>query len=105
MMQRVALKMKLHAGQTEEYKRRHDELWPEMKELLKSIGVEDYAIFLDEETNVLFASLKIENTELLDTLPQTETVKRWWAYMADIMDTNPDNSPVSIPLKEVFYLP
>ena len=105
MMQRVALKMKLHAGQTEEYKRRHDELWPEMKELLKSIGIVDYAIFLDEETNTLFASLKIANPELLDTLPQTETVKRWWAYMTDIMDTNPDNSPVSIPLKEVFYLP
>ena len=105
MMQRVALKMKLHAGQTKEYKRRHDELWPEMEALLKSIGIEDYAIFLDEETNILFASLKIENPALLDTLPQTETVKRWWAYMADIMDTNPDNSPISVPLKEVFYLP
>jgi L-rhamnose mutarotase len=105
MMQRIALKMKLHAGKTKEYKRRHDELWPEMKELLKSIGIDDYAIFLDEETNILFASLKIEYPELLDTLPQTEIMKRWWAYMADIMDTNPDNSPVSVPLKEVFYLP
>ena len=105
MMQRVALKMKLHPGKTEEYKHRHDELWPEMKDLLKSIGVEDYTIFLDEETNILFASLKIENPALLDTLPETPTIKRWWAYMADIMDANPDNSPVSTPLKEVFYLP
>lgn len=104
-MQRVALKMKLHDGQTDEYKRRHDELWPEMKELLKGIGIEDYAIFLDEETNILFASLKIENPALLDTLPQHPTIKRWWAYMADIMDANPDNSPVSSFLKEVFYLP
>ncbi|WP_337040772.1 L-rhamnose mutarotase [Emticicia sp. 17c] len=104
-MQRVALKMKLHAGQAEEYKRRHDELWPEMKALLKGIGVEDYAIFLDDETNILFASLKIDDTSLLDTLPEHPDVKRWWAYMADIMDTNADNSPVSIPLKEVFYLP
>ena len=105
MMQRVALKMKLHAGQAEEYKRRHDELWPEMKELLKGVGVEDYAIFLDEETNILFASLKIEDPALLDTLPQHPTTKRWWAYMADIMDANPDNSPVSVALTEVFYLP
>lgn len=104
-MQRVALKMKLYPGKTEEYKRRHDQLWPEMKELLKSIGVEDYGIFLDEETNILFASLKIEDPSLLDTLPETPIIKRWWAYMADIMDANPDNSPVSTPLKEVFYLP
>jgi L-rhamnose mutarotase len=104
-MQRVALKMKLHPGKTDEYKRRHDELWPEMKELLKSIGIEDYAIFLDEETNILFASLKIGRAELLDDLPNHPTIKRWWAYMADIMETNPDNSPVSVPLKEVFYLP
>ena len=104
-MQRVALKMKLYAGQAEEYKRRHDELWEEMKVLLKGIGVEDYAIFLDEETNILFASLKIENPERLDELPSHPTIKRWWGYMCDIMDANEDNSPVSVPLKEVFYLP
>ncbi|UTA70298.1 MULTISPECIES: L-rhamnose mutarotase [Emticicia] len=105
MKHRVALKMKLHPGQAEEYKQRHDELWPEMKALLKSIGVEDYAIFLDEETNILFASLKIEDPSLLDTLPGHPVIQRWWKYMADIMDANADNSPVSTPLKEVFYLP
>ena len=103
-MQRVGLKMKLFAGKTEEYKRRHDELWPEMKTLLKEICVSDYSIFLDEETNILFASLKISNPALLDTLPNHPSVKRWWAYMADIMETNDDNSPKSSPLKEVFYL-
>ena len=75
-MQRVGLKMKLFAGKTEEYKRRHDELWPEMKALLKEIGVLDYSIFLDEETNILFASLKIPNPALLDTLPNHPSVKR-----------------------------
>ena len=96
--------MKLFAGKTEEYKRRHDELWPEMKTLLKEICVSDYSIFLDEETNILFASLKISNPALLDTLPNHPSVKRWWAHMADIMETNADNSPKSSPLKEVFYL-
>jgi len=103
-MQRVALKMKLFAGKSEEYKRRHDELWPEMKSLLKDAGVADYLICLDEETNILFASLKIENPALLDELPNHPSVKKWWAYMADIMETNADNSPVSAPLREVFYL-
>ncbi len=101
---RVAFKMKLNPGQAEEYKRRHDLLWPELKELLKQTGVQDYSIFLDEETNVLFGSLKIEKPEGLDKLPGHPVIKKWWSYMQDIMETNPDHSPVSIPLKEVFYL-
>lgn len=104
-MQRVAFKMKLHEGQTEEYKRRHDELWDDLRDLLKSIGVNDYSIFLDEETNALFGVLKIEDPKRLDELPAHPVMQRWWAYMGDIMDANPDNSPVSVPLKDVFYLP
>jgi L-rhamnose mutarotase len=103
-MPRLALKMKLHAGKAEEYKRRHDELWPELGQLLKDSTVSDYSIFLDEETNILFATLKVENPEKLAELPQHPIIKRWWAYMSDIMETNPDNSPVSMDLKEVFYL-
>lgn len=101
---RVAFKMKLHRGQKAEYKRRHAELWPELKQLLKQTGIEDYSIFLDEETNILFGILKIEDAKLLEELPTHSVMKKWWAYMKDIMDSNPDNSPVSIPLKEVFYL-
>jgi L-rhamnose mutarotase len=101
---RIALKMKLFPNKKDEYKRRHDELWDEMKILLKETGVSDYSICLDEETNILFAILKVENPALLDQLPNHPTVKRWWAYMADIMETNPDNSPISVPLEEVFYL-
>lgn len=104
-MPRIALKMKLHAGKAEEYKRRHDELWDDVKQLLKDATVSDYSIFLDEETNILFATLKVENPEKLAELPQNPVIKRWWLYMSDIMDTNPDNSPVSIDLKDVFYLP
>jgi L-rhamnose mutarotase len=101
---RVAFKMKLHAGKTEEYKRRHDQLWPDLEQLLKQTGIEDYSIFLDEETNSLFGILKIEDAKQLDELPKHPVMKKWWAYMKDIMDSNPDSSPVSIPLKEVFYL-
>jgi len=104
-MKRVAFKMQLNKGFEAEYKKRHDELWPELKELLKSTGISEYAIFLDETTNVLFSILKIEDAQLLNDLPQHPVMQKWWLYMKDIMESNPDNSPVSIPLKEVFYLP
>jgi len=103
-MKRLAFKMKLHPGQEAEYLRRHSALWPELQKLLKDTGVEDYSIFLDEETNFLFGVLKVENPALMDKLPEHPVMKKWWNYMKDIMDTNPDNSPVSISLKEVFYL-
>jgi L-rhamnose mutarotase len=102
---RVAFKMKLFPGKEAEYKKRHDEIWPELEALLKKAGVSAYSIFLDEETNSLFGVLNVTDSKNLDTLPQQEVMQRWWAYMADIMEANSDNSPVSIPLKEVFYLP
>ncbi len=80
-------------------------MWPELKKLLKETGISDYSIFLDETTNSLFGILKIDDELSLDKLPEQPVMKQWWAYMKDIMETNPDNSPVSIPLKEVFYLP
>ena len=103
-MERLAFKMKLHKGQEEEYKRRHAALWPELEQLLKQTGIEDYSIFLDEETNYLFGVLKISNPETMNNLPLHPVMKKWWAHMKDMMDCNPDNSPVSIALKEVFYL-
>ena len=102
---RVAFKMKLFPGQEEEYKNRHDQLWPELETLLTEAGISEYSIFLDPETNSLFGVLKAEDPKNLDNLPKHEVMQRWWKYMADIMESNPDNSPVSIPLKEVFYLP
>lgn len=103
-MERVAFKMQLHKGCEEEYKKRHDALWPELQELLQTTGIRDYSIFLDETTNSLFGVLKIENAISLDELPAHPVMQKWWAYMGDIMDSNSDNSPVSISLKEVFYL-
>lgn len=103
-MERVAFKMKLFKGLEEEYKNRHDDIWPELAALLKAKGVEEYSIFLDAETGYLFGFLKIPDAKLLDELPNEPIMKKWWAYMKDIMDSNEDNSPVSISLKEVFYL-
>ena len=100
---KLAFKMKLKPGFRDEYKKRHDEIWPELKALLKENGISDYTIFLDEETNILFA-VQQEDGKSSQDLGKTEIVQRWWAYMADIMDTNPDNSPVSKPLVEVFHM-
>jgi len=104
-MTRVAFKMQLFAGKKEEYKKRHDEIWPELVSLLKATGISEYSIFLDETTNSLFGVLKAEDTTALDNLPSHAVMQKWWKYMGDIMESNPDNSPVSIPLNEVFYLP
>ena len=104
-MARVAFKMQLFKGFEEEYQKRHDALWPELQQLLKESGIHEYSIFLDKDTNSLFGVLQAEDPRALDKLPEQPVMKKWWAYMKDIMETNPDNSPVSIPLKEVFYLP
>jgi L-rhamnose mutarotase len=103
-MQRVGFKMKLFPGKEAEYKKRHDEIWPELQGLLKEAGISEYSIFLDPATGSLFGMLTITDPKNLDNLPKQEVMQRWWKYMADIMESNDDNSPVSIPLKEVFYL-
>lgn len=103
-MKRLAFKMYLNEGMKEEYKKRHSEIWPELKIILKKSGISDYSIFLDEETNTLFAFQKVSSSGSSQDLGQTAIVKKWWAFMADIMKTNPDNSPVSVELEEVFYM-
>ncbi|WP_366657202.1 L-rhamnose mutarotase [Fodinicurvata sp. EGI_FJ10296] len=104
-MEQIAFKMHLNPGQSAAYKRRHDAIWPELAKALRDAGVRDYSIFLDEETNTLFAVLKREDGHTMDALPETAIMKQWWAHMADIMATNDDNSPVQSPLTRVFHLP
>ncbi len=103
-MQHVAFKMKLFKGYEAEYKKRHDELWSDLKQLLKQAGIAGYSIFFDEGTNFLFAYLTINDAKNLDALSHEPVMKKWWAYMKDIMETNEDGSPVVVELKEVFYL-
>lgn len=103
-MQRHAFKMKLKAGFEEEYKKRHDEIWPELKQILSEAGVHDYSIFLDEETLTLFAVQKREDSYDDKEVASNAVVRKWWEYMKDIMETNPDHSPVATPLQEVFHM-
>lgn len=103
-MQRLAFKMKLNPGQKAAYTKRHNELWPELKKLLKDAGVSEYSIFIDEETNTLFAFQKVSGDGGSQDLANNPIVKKWWAFMADIMETNPDNSPISTSLEEVFFM-
>jgi L-rhamnose mutarotase len=100
----IGLKMQLYNGCAAEYKKRHDEIWPELIGLLKKAGVKDYYIFLDEDTHILFSVLKISDQRTFDKLPALAIMQKWWDYMSDIMQTNEDNSPVTKILKEVFYL-
>ena len=104
-MPKIASKMKLHKGFAEPYKNRHNPSWPELSALLKSFSISDYAIFFDQETDILFAVLTVDEEQSLERLKHEQVMKKWWDYMQDIMETNEDNSPVSIPLQEVFYLP
>ena len=103
-MERTAFKMKMLPGFKEEYRKRHNEIWPELAKLLKIEGIGNYSIFLDEETNTLFAYQEQSGSSSSQDLGQTEIVKKWWKYMADIMETNPDNSPVTTPLEQVFFM-
>jgi L-rhamnose mutarotase len=96
--------MLLHPGQRDEYRRRHDEIWPELKALLKQAGVSNYSIHLDSETNTLFGYLERPSNHRMDDLPNDPIMKRWWAHMGDIMATNADGSPIAKPLEEMFYL-
>lgn len=103
-MSRFAFKMHFNPGKRDEYKKRHDEIWPELVKLLTSAGISNYSIHLDEETHTLFGYLERRDSHGMDDLPNHPVMKKWWAYMGDIMRTNPDGSPVAIPLKEVFYM-
>jgi L-rhamnose mutarotase len=103
-MEKFAFRMKLNPGMEAEYKKRHDEIWPELVTLLKEAGIRDYSIHLDRETNILFGVLLREDDHKMDSLPEHPVVKKWWAHMADIMATEPDNKPVVLPLETVFHM-
>ena len=101
---RIAFKMKLFEGNTEEYKKRHNPIWPELEEVLKKHGVITYSIYLDKDTNDLFGYAEIEDQKKWDEVANTDICKKWWDYMAPLMEVNADNSPVSKDLQEVFHI-
>lgn len=104
-MEKYAFRMTLKPGMAEEYRRRHDHIWPELAELLNGAGVRDYSIHLDAETNALFGVLWRDDNHAMAQLPEHPVMQKWWAYMADIMETHPDNEPVAVPLIPMFYMP
>lgn len=96
--------MRLKPGVEAEYKKRHDEIWPELKAELRKAGISDYSIYLDRKTNTLFAFQYVADDATDAELPKLPVVKKWWHMMKDLMETNADESPVSDPLAEVFHM-
>jgi len=105
MSERFVFRMRLNEGMEAEYKRRHDAIWPELVTLLKDAGISNYTIDLDRETGVLIGVLDRTQDHKMDTLPTHEIMQKWWAHMADIMETGPDNAPVAPALERLFELP
>ena len=103
-MIRKAFVMGVNPDRHAEYEKRHSPIWPELEKTLKDHGVHDYSIFLHAETNQLFACVEIEDEARWDAIAQTDVCKRWWAHMKEVMPSNPDNSPVSVELREVFHI-
>jgi L-rhamnose mutarotase len=102
--EKVAFKLKLKPGMAAEYKKRHDEIWPELSQAIREAGISDFTIYLDEETDTLFSVQKLAPGHTAAKLRDTELMRKWWAHMAPLMETHPDQSPVRTPLKEVFHL-
>jgi len=103
-LKRIGQIMYLHHDAYAEYQKRHNNLFPEMRQALKEAGAHNYSIFLNRETGQLFAYLEVDNVEKYDAIAKTDATKKWWAYMEPLMDTNPDKSPVTVDLDEVFHL-
>jgi L-rhamnose mutarotase len=104
-MEKYAFRMRLNPGMAEEYRARHDAIWPDLVALLTEAGISDYSIHLDEETNLLFGVLWRTDDHKMADLSSHPVMQKWWAYMADIMETRADNEPVAVPLKTVFHMP
>ena len=103
-MERNAFKMQLKRGFEHEYKKRHDEIWPELTQVHSDAGIFDYSIYFDEESLTLFAFQKLTDDNTADNLKNLEIVKTWWDHMTDLMETHPNNMPVFKPLREVFHM-
>ncbi len=103
-MIRKAFVMSVSPGMEEEYRRRHNPIWAELQKTLAAHGAHNYSIFLDERTLQLFGFVEIDDQARWDAVAQTPICKKWWAYMKDIMPSNPDNSPISRDLREVFHM-
>ena len=103
-MIRKAFRMSVFPGMADEYERRHNPIWRELADVLTAHGVRNYSIFLDRRRDELFAYAEVESEELWQRIAATDPCRRWWSHMKELMLTNPDDSPVALPLDEVFHL-
>ncbi len=103
-MEKIAFKMHLTPGMADTYRQRHDDIWPELTELLRQSGITDYSIFLDEDTHTLFAVLKRTDDNTMAALPKQAVMQRWWTHMADIMRTEPNGEPQVTALPMIFHM-
>jgi L-rhamnose mutarotase len=103
-MIRKAFVMTVNAGSESEYQKRHSPIWDDLAAVLRDHGVHNYSIFLQPETRQLFGYVEIEDEERWAAIAQTDVCRRWWKHMGDVMPSNPDHSPVSLDLNEVFHL-
>lgn len=103
-MEKYAFRMRLNPGCEAEYLRRHDAIWPELESLLRQAGIRDYSIHLDRESGLLFGVMWRDKAHGMDALPAHPLMQRWWAHMADLMETHPDNAPVAVPLMPMFHM-
>ena len=104
IVEKIAFKMKLHPGMQDEYKKRHDKIWPDLSDLLIDAGVSDYSIFFDEDTNILFAVMWRKKDHKMENLKSKAIMQKWWSYMAEIMDSDETNEPITKPLQMVFHM-
>lgn len=104
-MEKYAFRMRLNEGAEDEYRRRHDAIWPELVDLLRQAGISDYSIHLDRETRILFGVLWRTEDHGMEAPPASPVMRRWWDHMADLMETHPDGAPVAIPLVPMFHMP
>lgn len=105
MSERYVFRMRLNPGMEDEYKRRHDAIWPELVALLHDAGVSDYSIHFDPDTLSLIGVLERRTDHGMDALPEHPVMQKWWTHMADIMETGPDNAPRAVPLSRLFHMP
>ena len=97
---RVAWVMKLKPGNEAIYKQKHDEIWPEMLALMQQQGVRNYSIY--RYGLLLFAYLE-RDTPAPENAPHDPVVLRWWKMMEPYMEYNPDGTPWSAPIEEMFH--
>jgi L-rhamnose mutarotase len=104
MTYRISFSLQLPGSNVAEYRRRHDELWPELRDAIRAQGGHNYSIFALPDVDRVVGYLEVDDLERWNSGGESEITRAWWNFMADIMPTNRDHSPIQAPITEVFHL-